>query len=204
MSVSKKRKALTVSAGVVALVLIVAGVLERISPPPVRSLPQEETTFRSRRAETAAVSPALPKLKPERDRQSDEEQAIRSLLQQWRKTMLAGNPKENAACYAPLVDRYFRQRNVSRSEVTADKRQMMRKWPDLRDYTLSNIRVRFVSDSKATATFRKTWDARSGSRKFSGDEDQRLTFSRFDGNWQISGEEELKVYRVSRPGRQRR
>ena len=46
-------------------------------------------------------------------------------------------------------------------------------------------------------TFRKDWDT-SGQGRFAGSERQRLSLRRAGGTWLITGEEELKVYWVSR------
>jgi hypothetical protein len=79
---------------------------------------------------------------------------------------------------------------------------------DIRTYEVNDIRVAMVPGgnslnginyTRATATFRKTWDTlESDGKSFSGEEIEQLTFTSSPQGWKVIREEELKILRVSR------
>jgi hypothetical protein len=95
------------------------------------------------------------------------------------------------------VDRFFRQRGVTREQVRREKQRMLERYPDFNKYELKDVRLESRRGDRAVVTFRKDWDA-SGRGHFAGSERQRLSLRRAGGTWQITGEEELKVYWVKR------
>jgi hypothetical protein len=74
---------------------------------------------------------------------------------------------------------------------------MLRIYPDVNKYDIRDIKLESRRGPRAVVTFTKDWDM-SGVRRFAGSERQRLTLHKAGERWQITGEEELKLYWVSR------
>lgn len=124
---------------------------------------------------------------------------VRRFLERWRRTLETGNVEAHVALYAPVVQRYFRERNVSRARVEKDKRRFLQLWPSVERYSISDVEVgEPLAGGLVPVEFRKEWDFRSANRRFEGAERQRLLLQRTRGGWQIAGEQELVVYRARR------
>lgn len=158
---------------------------ERSAPPaddrptPAQNSPAENAPTRA--TETASALPA----------------DLSGFLDQWRRTLIDRDLDAQVALYAPAVGRFFNKRNVSRDDVRSEKKRFLNRYPEFVKYDVSDIRVESMENDRAVLTFRKEWDAR-GRNRFAGAERQRLTLVRDGRNWQIVGEEELKVYWVRR------
>ena len=122
---------------------------------------------------------------------------IRQFLESWRSSLLQGDLNTHVSLYTSRVERFFRRRNVTREAVRREKELVLSKYPNIEQYDIRDVKVDRVSDSRASVTFRKDWDMR-GRRRFAGSEIQRLMVRKDAGKWQITGEEELKVFRVQR------
>lgn len=122
---------------------------------------------------------------------------ITDLLNRWRDTVVRGDVMAHTILYAPKMDKFFRQKNVTRAMVQREKARMMELYPEVKRYDISDIRVESNRGNEAIVSFRKEWDMR-GERPFSGAERQRLKLRRISGDWKIVSEEELKVYWVKR------
>lgn len=120
---------------------------------------------------------------------------IRAFLERWRTTLVAGAVQEQADLYAPQVDRFFNMTNVSRDFVRQEKQKLISEYPEVKRYTISDVRVESLGGDYAVVSFRKDWDAR-GARRFAGAERQRLHLRRIRTEWKIVREEETKVYWV--------
>lgn len=147
----------------------------RLASPPVQNEPEEPTT--RARAETSA--------------------GIDEFLTRWSNTVARGDVEGQAALYAPKVDRFFRQRNVSQAAVKKVKSQMMSLYPTVNRYDISDVKVESNNGREAVVSFRKEWDM-NGQRRFAGAERQRLRLRRIGGDWKIVSEEETKIYWVKR------
>jgi len=122
---------------------------------------------------------------------------VLGFVERWRSSLMRKDLEQHAATYAPRVERFFRKRGVSREQVRAEKAQMLAKYPDFNRYEIRDVKLESKSPNRAVVTFRKDWDT-SGNSRFAGSERQRLTLHKAAGSWQITGEEELKVYWVRR------
>lgn len=125
------------------------------------------------------------------------ESEIRAFLSRWVGALKRGDRETYIACYAPSLDVYFTKRNVNRAEVRQNVQRMLATYGPLRTYGIRELKVQPGGPNRAIATFRKQWET-AGPRVFSGDELERLVLSKVRGKWQISSEEELKVYRLRR------
>jgi hypothetical protein len=118
---------------------------------------------------------------------------VLGFLERWRTTLLKGDVDAHASLYAFKVEKFFRQRNVSRAAVKREKERFMRTYPSVNKYEIRDVKLESINGDRAVVTFRKDWDTSGRSRRFAGSEDQRLTLRRAGPAWQIVGEEELKV-----------
>lgn len=126
------------------------------------------------------------------------ETGTRATLERWVSSMKACDATEQASCYAPRVERFFRDSNVPNSAVLAAKQSMFAEYPTIMKYELTNIRFERKGWFETVVTFDKAWDAR-GSRAFAGSEKQRLTLVGGPmSSWKISAEDELEIYWVRR------
>jgi uncharacterized protein (TIGR02246 family) len=128
----------------------------------------------------------------------DDQAAIRSLLENWAAASRNGNVEEQANFYAPIVDRYYGQRNVSRDRVKREREQALEKLGAVRQYDISNVYVQITGVNTAVATFNKTWNFASPNGSYSGKVRQQVSLRRIDGSWRIAAERDIRVYRRSR------
>lgn len=160
--------------------------------PPSRELPLQEQPSKAAAADPADAG-ARGGVTAGRDVPAD----VLGFLERWRSSLANKNLDAHVSTYAPRVNRFFTKRGVSREQVRKEKAQMFAKYPDINKYDIRDVRLEKKARDRAVVTFRKDWDT-SGSKRFAGSERQRLTLRRADGTWQITGEEELKVYWVRR------
>jgi hypothetical protein len=153
----------------------------------------------ARPAPTSDPSP-LPEAEDSRARTDDSSTKtaeINGLLDRWRSSIISGDVNAQTILYAPRMEHFFRQRNVSRASVQREKARMMELYPEVKQYDISDVRVESSKEDEAVVTFRKDWDMR-GDRRFAGSERQRLKLRKFAGDWKIVSEEETKLYWVKR------
>ncbi len=139
---------------------------------------------------------------------SESEASVRAALDAWVQAFRSKDSTALADSYAPQVERYFRQTNVSRDQVRQYIESTFVGMADIRQYEVNDIRVATmpgvyvmngINYGRATATFRKTWDTlESDGKSFTGEEIEQLTFTSSPQGWKIVREEELKILRVSR------
>jgi serine/threonine protein kinase len=128
----------------------------------------------------------------------DDQAAIRSLLENWAAASRSGNVDQQANFYAPIVDRYYGQRNVTRDRIKREREQALEKLGAVRQYDISNVYVQITGVNTAIATFNKTWNFASPSGSYSGKVRQQVSLRKMDGSWWIAAERDIRVYRRSR------
>jgi len=146
-------------------------------------------------APQAAVQTPAPAPANEADRiaeTGDVRHQIRSVLEEWRESLLNRNVDEYTSLYAPTVGPYFRENRVSRAQIAAEVRRMLGRYGPLTSYKISNVTIAPVDQNHAIANFRKDWKTEGNS--FSGAERAQLRFERLNGDWRITSEQELQVY----------
>jgi hypothetical protein len=122
---------------------------------------------------------------------------VLGFIEKWRKSLATGDIDTQVSCYAPRVQKFFRERNVNRDQVRREKERLMRAYPKISRYDVRDLRLESISGNRAVVTFTKNWDA-YGATRFAGSERQRLTLQKYGSGWVIVAEEELKVYWVKR------
>jgi hypothetical protein len=120
---------------------------------------------------------------------------IWKVLEEWRTTMLNNDPDGLTDCYAPVVEVFFRRKNVNRETLRKMEREGMSTWPHVDQYELSAFAFEPIRQDRASVTFQKHWDSWDALRvkHFAGEETERLTFESVTGEWRIVREEELKI-----------
>jgi len=130
---------------------------------------------------------------------ANDEKAIKSAINVWVRSFRDKDGTTHAACYAPVVEKYFRRYDVSNQKLLRDKENAFAAMELVRTYDISDIQVAAEPGGRIAATFHKDWDTSTKDGKvFAGSEIEKLTFAPYSGAWKIVREEELKILRVSR------
>lgn len=148
-------------------------------------------------APAAIPSPGAPPIADVTSQNGEVPADILGFLERWRTSLIRGDMAAHVDTYAPRVERFFRERYVSRERVRDEKRRLLERYPNVNRYELRNVKLESRTGDRAVVTFRKDWDT-SGRERFAGSEAQRLTLERAGATWQIVREEEIKVYWVHR------
>jgi hypothetical protein len=114
------------------------------------------------------------------------------MMDQWDRALRSGNPKAIAAFYAPRIDSYFGERNVTSAAVAGSLARSAARYGKTTVLRLSAIRVTPLGDDRAVVTFRKRWQT-SGARVYSGETQERITLARQSDDWKIASEQEVRV-----------
>ena len=122
-------------------------------------------------------------------------EGVREALAVWASTMLSNDLAGQVDCYAPTVAPFFQRPSVTLQEVAADKERMMKTYPLIKKYAISNISFEHTDANRVVVSFDKSWEAH-GSRIFAGSERQSLELRPFAGRWRIIAERELQIYWV--------
>lgn len=131
---------------------------------------------------------------------ADDQSAIRSVLENWAAASRSRDVDAQASFYAPIVDRYYGQRNVPRDRIKRERQQALEKLGGVRQYDISNIHVQLTGPNTAVATFDKAWDFGSSKGSYAGKVKQQVSLRKMDGVWRIASERDIHVYRRSRTG----
>jgi hypothetical protein len=114
------------------------------------------------------------------------------MLDQWDRALRSGNPNAIAAFYAPRIDSYFGERNVSKAAVARSLSRSAARYGKTTVLRLSGIRVTPLGDNRAAVTFRKRWQT-SGTHVYSGETQERVILTKQADAWKIASEQEVNV-----------
>jgi hypothetical protein len=114
------------------------------------------------------------------------------MLSEWQKALHSGNPDAIAAFYAPRVESYFGEHNVSRTTVARSLKRSAERYGKTEVLSVSNMRVTPMADDRAAVTFRKQWRT-SGRHTYTGETEERLILANGDDGWKIVSEQETRV-----------
>jgi hypothetical protein len=114
------------------------------------------------------------------------------MLSQWKRALHSGNPDAIAEFYAPRVESYFGERNVSRTAVARSLARSAARYGKTEVLSVSNMRVTPIGDDRAAVTFRKQWRT-SGRHMYTGETEERLILANSDEGWKIVSEQETRV-----------
>ncbi|MDH7578618.1 MAG: hypothetical protein QHH75_12580 [Bacillota bacterium] len=127
-----------------------------------------------------------------------EKQVVEGFLYKWVDTMRDKDLVGHMACYADNLVKYYTQYNVPKDQVYNNKMSTFARY-DVIEMNIDNININFDNVDHAIATFNKQWDTR-GQETFSGEVLQKLELRKINGEWLITSEEELQIYRATRNG----
>ena len=136
----------------------------------------------------------------ERERSNGDAAAIRTVLNDWVAATRSRNAAAMATYYAPTVDTYYGVRGVSREFVRHQREEALSKVHEIRRLDIGNVQVSVSEPARATVTLDKTWDFGAGS---SGKVRQELVMRKYDSQWRIASERDIRVYRLHTHGRGR-
>jgi hypothetical protein len=114
------------------------------------------------------------------------------MLSQWGQALRTGKPEEVASFYAPRVDSYFGERNVSNAALGRSLARSAARYGTTTVQYLSEVHITPAGDDRATVTFRKRWRT-SGKHVYTGETEERLGLAKVDGSWKIASEQETRV-----------
>ncbi len=118
---------------------------------------------------------------------------VRATLDQWNAALRTGNPKAIAGFYAPKINSYFGEHNVSSAEVSRSLTRSAARYGKTRVLQLSDLHITPLTGDRAVATFHKRWQT-SGTHTYSGETEERVTLAKQnDDDWKISSEEQTRV-----------
>jgi proteasome lid subunit RPN8/RPN11 len=152
-----------------------ASVPEPAAPAPMQQPPARPAT------QKAAVQP-----------QSTVLAGVHAMLDQWDQALRSGNPKAIATFYAPKVDSYFGEHNVSSTDVSHSLARSAARYGKTHVLRLSDLHITPIGNDHAVATFHKRWQT-SGAHTYSGETEERVTLAKQNDDWKISSEEQTRV-----------
>ena len=130
---------------------------------------------------------------------NSDELGIRNLLSAWTESFIQKDLARQVDCYAPVLETYFLQHNVSRDVVQSNKFKAFAAIKDVRAFKISDIDIAFTSSATATVKCRKKWDTGLASGKtYASEEIEQLQLANLDDGWKIVSEKELQVLWVAR------
>jgi hypothetical protein len=123
---------------------------------------------------------------------SDAKAEVVNTLNAWASSIREHDFDRQMGFYAPVLDFYYLRKNVSVEEVRANRIKAFERFPRM-NVELGNVDVKMESDTKAAATFDKTWHF-DGVRPFSGQVHQLVALTKSGNRWLITGERDLLNY----------
>jgi len=121
-------------------------------------------------------------------------ETIAQLLDRWVTASRKRDVETMSQAYAPRVDRFYGNRNVTRDWVKRYRQEALRKIGDVRRLELGNVDITVTGPATATALFDKTWEFAGRSRS-SGAVREQVNLKKLDGRWQITSEFDLRKLR---------
>jgi hypothetical protein len=163
-----------------------AEVPQSSAPVPPAIAPQETA------APQAAPPPAEPAPAPKPSSRPPNQVLPDEMLSQWERALHSGNPYAIAAFYAPRVESYFGEPNVSSAAVARSLERSAQRYGKTEVLRISNMRVTPIGDDRAAVTFRKQWQT-SGRHVYTGETEERVILANGDDGWKIVSEQETRV-----------
>jgi hypothetical protein len=120
--------------------------------------------------------------------------ALQAALEEW---IAATNRRDlpgQMAFYPTTVAVYYRERNVARSAVLAEKRRVFAR-ADVVDVQVGPPDITLDGLDAATMRFRKTYDIRGPQVSRRGEVVQELRWTRTPAGWKITSERDVQVIR---------
>ena len=125
----------------------------------------------------------------------DLEATLRGALEDWVAATNARDIDRQMSFYNPVVNAFYRSRNVSRADVRADKARVYERASSI-DIRAGAPDIHLSRDGRtATMLFRKQYAITGGGQDRRGEVLQELRWQRIEGQWRIISERDLRVVR---------
>ncbi|MBD0327262.1 MAG: serine/threonine protein kinase, partial [Pyrinomonadaceae bacterium] len=125
---------------------------------------------------------------------NDDRSALRLLLGDWVAATNARDVDKQIGFYAPVVEAFYRKRNVPRSEVRAEKARLVSQLTSI-DVRVGEPDILISNDGRtATMRFHKSWEFK-GAQPGSGEVLQELQWVKMSDGWKIKSERDVQVLR---------
>lgn len=119
---------------------------------------------------------------------------VSNALNGWRQTMINPDVDAHMDYYADVLHTYYNARNADVSRVRANVARAFSNYSTF-DVRITNLQIEVdPSGQTAIATFDKTFEFRSGEKRYAGSGLNRFWFEKINGRWLITGEKDLKTY----------
>ncbi len=163
---------------------------------PIRRVHPETGTINVPRSE---VVRALPETRPSEQKAPSpaEEQQIAIVLHRWAEGKRNHNLEEEIDCYAPLIDRFYGQHNLSKEELKRQEQNVLSRVGTVEQFEISNLQFSRVTSEWAVVSFDKAWDFQARTR-FAGASREEFVMRPVNGQWKIWSQREIKVYWVKK------
>ena len=187
-------------AGAIAGTALTLVAIRRETTPPKRTAaaPTTETSaVRAPRTPEPKPDPTAPAVSQEADRMqsSNPQEGIRTLLETWVESIRRRDVATQVRLYAPTVDTFYGRHRLNQDQIRAEKQKQFAAIGRIRNFNVSDVRIRQINPSLAVVAFKKDWDFGA----FAGSEQDELIVRLLNGQWKISSERGRKLYWVRRP-----
>ncbi len=148
---------------------------------------------------TPSISPTptqtpTPQRTPQINDASTARMEVSNALNGWRQTMITPEVDAHMSYYAPVLHTYYNARNADVSRVRSNVARAFSSYSTF-DVRITNLQIEVdPSGQSAIATFDKTFEFRSGEKRYAGSGLNRFWFEKIGGRWLITGEKDLKTY----------
>jgi ketosteroid isomerase-like protein len=133
-------------------------------------------------------------LPPRQAPRASERAALRAALDEWIAATNARDLARQMTFYPPTVAVFYRERNVARSAVLAEKRRLFAR-AEVIDVQAGPPEIALDGADAATMRFRKTYDIRGPQASRRGEVVQELRWAKTPEGWKITSERDVQVIR---------
>jgi ketosteroid isomerase-like protein len=141
----------------------------------------------------ASATPTPQRTPPPNDT-SGARMEVSNALNGWRQTMINPDVDAHMSYYADVLHTYYNARNADVSRVRSNVARAFSSYSTF-NVQITNLQIEVdPSGQTAIATFDKTFEFRSGEKRYAGSGLNRFWFGKIGGRWLITGEKDLKTY----------
>jgi ketosteroid isomerase-like protein len=120
---------------------------------------------------------------------------LRAALDEWVATTNAGNLDRQMNLYAPLMERFYQKRSVSRASARAEKERFLARVTSFSIW-VGEPSVTMGADGRtATMLFRKSYSSGGAVPSTNGEVVQELRWLKTADGWKITSERDVSVIR---------
>ena len=190
----------TCAAGVFIFSLTSSPDTDRLAATRTQTSTAVETPFTSPNANASAVNvatggsarPSSPE-STTLDRDATPAESLRGALDEWVAATNRGDIQGQMSFYAPIVNRFYRSRNLTPAAVEAEKRRLFQP-ADSISMKIAAVQIDVRPDGRsATTRFHKRYEIRNRTTSRDGEVVQEIEWALTPGGWKITGERDVRV-----------